>query len=230
MRTKAKLLSLIDGWRGMMRPSHLLVLALGIILAVGATQSWAADEAAAQKMMTEARAKEAHAQELRAAAAATLQKAADDQMEASAEERDARILSAQALKLSGADENKQHAFKLRVEARKLSSQSHLDLINARNAEQKAAQLSHNAEELRKSAAQLKDQPSVASTLENEAKEQETQAQTESQTANTDKFSAQALEGRAKNAWAAAEKLDPEAQHQAAPASPKPVLVQPRQVK
>jgi len=77
---------------------------------------------------------------------------------------------------------------------------------------------------------LKDQPSIASTLENEAKEDVTQAQNETGTANADKFSAQTLAERAKNAWAAAEKLDPETHRQVAPASPKPVVAEVHQAK
>ena len=190
---------------------------------------FAADEAGAQKLLAQAKAKELHAQELRAAASAALQKASDDQSEATVEDRDAKILTAQAMKLMGADENKQRAFKIRLEARKLSSEAHQHLIAARNAEQKAAQLNRNAEELKKAAADLKDQPSVASTLEAEAKDDTTKAQSELQTVNTDKYSAQSLEERAKAAWAAAEKLDPETHKQLAQPSAKPQVVQPRQV-
>lgn len=206
-----------------------MVLASGILFA-GLLQSQAAADPAVQKLMAEARAKEVHAQELRANASGMLQKAADDQMEATAEDRDAKILTAQAMKLMGADANKQKAFRLRLEARKLWSESHEHIVWARNAEQKAAQLNRNAEELNKAAAQLKDQPAVASTLENEAKVATTQAQTETQTANADKYSATSLEDRAKTAWAEAEKLDPETHKQVAPTSPKPQLAQPRQVR
>ena len=191
-------------------------------------QARSADTVEGEKLMAEARAKEAHAQQLRATAAAALQKASDDQMEASAEERDSRILAAKAMALLGSDPNKQRAFKLRVEARKLSSQANQHLISARNAEQKAAQLSHNSEELTKAAAQIKDQPAVATTLENEAKEQATEAQNETQAAGSAKLSAQSLEDRAKNFWAEAEKLDP--QNHPAPAASKAVVAEPRQVK
>src|SRR5579864_5534450 len=134
MKTKPDRLSLVDAWRGANRSSQILVLALAMTM-VGAWQTRAADEAAAQRLLAEARAKETHAQQLRAAAATTMQKAADDQMEASAEERDSRILTAQALKLAGADANKQKAFTLRIEARKFTSESHNHLVSARNAEQ-----------------------------------------------------------------------------------------------
>ena len=210
-----------------LRLARLLALTLGLVTSVPV---YAADDAAAQKLLSEARAKELHAQELRAAASANLQKASDDQMEASADDRDARILTAQAMKLLGADAEKQRAFKIRAESRKLLGEAHAQLIAARNAEQKAAQLSRNAEELTKAAAQLKDQPGVASTLENEAKDDAAQAQAETQTANTDKYSAQGLEVRAKAAWVAAEKLDPETHKQVAPASPNPVVNQPRQAR
>jgi hypothetical protein len=189
----------------------------------------AADEAAAQKLLTQARAKEAHAQELRAAAATGLQKAADDQMEASGEDRDARILTAQALKLMGADANKQKAFRLRQEAHKLWNEDHNMLIAARNDEQKAAQLTHNAEELRKSAAELKDQTTVAATLEGEAKQAETDAAAATQRANQAKYGASSLDERGRAAWAEAEKLDPETHRQVAQPV-KPVVAQARQVK
>jgi hypothetical protein len=206
----------------------MLGLSLVAVLCNGVSL-YAADDAAAQKLLAQAKTKELHAQELRAAASNALQKAADDQSEASVEDRDAKILSAQALKLMGADANKQRAFKIRLEARKLSSEAHHHLVAARNAEQKAAQLNRNAQELTKVAADLKDQPAVASTLEEEAKDDTAKAQTELQTVSSDKYSAQSLEERAKTAWAAAEKLDPETHKQSAPQSPKPQLVQPRQV-
>ena len=229
MNTKLNQRAIINPRRDLYCTSRSMILALALILA-GAVPSRAADDAAAQKLLAEAKAKETHAQQLRAAAAASMQKASDDQMEASAEERDARILTAQALTAMGSDPNRERAFKIRIEARKLSQDAHNHLIFARNAEQKAAQLKHNAEELRKSAAGLKDQPSVAATLENEAKEDDAQAETELQTANSDKFSAQAQEERARNAWAQAEKLDPETAKQLAPAAAKPVVAQARQVK
>jgi hypothetical protein len=206
----------------------MLGLSLVAVLCNGVSL-YAADDAAAQKLLAQAKTKELHAQELRAAASNALQKAADDQSEARVEDRDAKILSAQALKLMGADANKQRAFKIRSEARKLSAEAHHHLVAARNAEQKAAQLNRNAQELTKVAADLKDQPAVASTLEAEAKDDTAKAQTELQTVNTDNYSAQSLEERAKAAWAAAEKLDPETHKQSAPQSPKPQLVQPRQV-
>jgi hypothetical protein len=207
---------------------RVLGVSLATILCSGIAV-YAADEAAAQKLLAQARAKETHAHELRAAASAAIQKASDDQAEASVEDRDAKILAAQAMKLMGADEKKQRAFKIRLEARKLNSEAHQHLVAARNAEQKAAQLNRNAEELTKAAAGLKDQPAVASTLEGEAKDDTAKAQTEMQTVNTDKYTAQSLEERAKAAFAAAEKLDPETNRQVAPATAKPQLVQPRQV-
>jgi hypothetical protein len=102
------------------------------------------------------------------------------------------------------------------------------MISARNADQRAAQLSHNADELNKAVGQLKDQPGVASTLESEAKEQAAEAQSETQAANTDKLSAQNLEERAKNMWAEAEKLDPSTHP--APAASKTVVAEPHQVR
>jgi hypothetical protein len=207
---------------------RVLGLSLATLLCNGVAL-YAADDAAAQKLLAQAKAKELHAHELRAAASSAIQKASDDEAEASVEDRDAKILTAQAMKLMGADANKQRAFKLRLEARKLSSEAHQHLVTARNAEQKGAQLNRNAEELTKAAADLKDQPAVASTLEAEAKDDTAKAQTETQTANTEKYTAQAFEDRAKMAWAAAEKLDPETNRQVAPASAKPQLAQPRQV-
>jgi hypothetical protein len=194
------------------RSLRALVLALAIAL-TGAFGLYAADDAAAQRLMAEARAKETQAQQLRAAAAAAQQKAADDQMEAGVQERDARILTAQALKLLGADANKQRAFHLRNEARKLSAEANNMFIGARNSEQRAAQHTRNAEELTKAAAQLKDQPAMAGTLESEAKDQTAKAQSEAQEANQARFGAQSMEDRAKTAFAEAEKLDPDTQHQ-----------------
>lgn len=208
---------------------QVLVVALGI--ALGATvRLHAADEAAAQKLLAESRAKETHAQELRAAAATASQKAADDQLEAAAEERDARILVAQALKLTGADANKQKAFHLRTQAHKLAGEASNMFVAARNSEQKAAQETRNAEELNKAVAQLKDQPSVAATLEAEAKDATTKSQADLQTANQAKYGAQSLEDRSKAAWAEAEKLDPETARALAPVNAKANVAQTRQAK
>src|SRR5579863_6990827 len=142
MKSKIELSSRILVRRGIMGSSKALLLFVAALTCTSGLL--AADDAAAQKLLTEARAKEAQAQELRAVAAAAVQKAADDQMEAGVEERDARILTAQALSLMGADANKQKAFKLRQEARKLWIEDHNMLIAARNDEQKAAQLTRNA--------------------------------------------------------------------------------------
>jgi uncharacterized protein (UPF0261 family) len=187
----------------------------------------AADDVAAQRLLSQARAKETQAQELRAAAAAAVQKATDDQMEASADDREARILSAQALKMLGADANKQKAFRFRQEARKLWVDAHNMAISARNAQTRAAQQTHNAQELQKSAAELKDQPTIAGALEAEAKEQMTEAQKSTETAAQEKFGVQSLDDRAKAAWAEAEKLDPETHRQVAPAPPKAVVTEAR---
>lgn len=208
-------------------------LTLGLALAITLAGTFglrAADDAAAQRLLAEAKVRITHAQQLRAAANAAQQKAADDQMEAGAEERDARILEARALKLIGADPNKQRAFNLRNEASRVSVEAHSMLVSARNSEQRAAQLTRNAEELRKAAVELKDQPATATTLENEAKDQAAKSQTEADTAAREKFAAQAQETRAKAAWEEAEKLDPETQHQLASPSPKPVVVESRQLK
>jgi hypothetical protein len=225
--TKLVLLSSVRG--GSSALPRALVLALAITL-TGTFGSRAADEAAVQQLLAAAKAKETRAQQLRAAASAAEQKAADDQMEAGAEERDARIFEARALKLLGADPNKQRAFNLRHEASRVSVEAQNMLVSARNAEQRAAQHTRNAEELRKAAAELKDQPATAATLESEAKDQAAKALTEADTASREKFAGQAQETRAKTALAEAEKLDPETQRQLAPASPKPVVVEPRQVK
>src|ERR1051326_7257039 len=82
--------------------------ALGLVLALTATLftprlARSADNAEADKLLASAREKETQAQQLRAAASAATQKAADDELEASAEERQARILSARALQLLKAD-------------------------------------------------------------------------------------------------------------------------------
>lgn len=228
MTTKTELRTMPRSFSQAIRLGALLVA--GTAMFGGTIQMYGAEDPAVQKLLADARAKEAQAQQLRAAAAGVMQKAADDQMEATADDRDAKILTAQAMKLMGADANKQKAFRLRVGARKFLSEAHEHLVRSRNAEQKAAQLTKNAEELNKAAAQLKDQAEVASTLEAEAKTATAQAQTEAQAASTDKLSAQSLEERAKVSWAEAEKLDPETHKLVAPSSPKPQLVQPRQVK
>ena len=188
----------------------ILVLALG--LALSATfRSNAADEAAAQKLLAESRAKETHAQELRAAASAAAQKSNDDQLEAAAEERDARILVAQALKLMGADANKQKAFQLRGEARKLNAEATHMLVLSRNSEQKAAQEKKNAVELNKAMLQAMGQPTIVASLEGEVKAQREKAAADQQEADREKYAGQQTEERAKAAWAEAEKLDPSAQ-------------------
>jgi hypothetical protein len=151
-------------------------------------------------------------------------------MEAGEEERDARILTARALNLLGGDVKKQRAFNLRHMARKLWVEAHGKLIEGRNAEQRAAQQTRNAEELTKAAAQVKDQADIASTLENEAKEQTNEAQSNAQTASKDKSDAQLLEQRASAGWAAAEKLDPETHRQLAPITAKPPVAERREVK
>ncbi len=209
-------------------PFQVLALSLATLLCTSVAVN-AADDPAAQKLLAQAKAKEEHAHELRAAASTAIQKASDDQAEASVEDRDAKIYTAQAMKLMGADENKQRAFKIRLQARKFSSEAHQYLVAARNAEQKAAQLNRNAEELTKAAADLKDQPALARTHEAEAKDETAKAQIEMETVSKDKFTAQGTEEQAKKAFAAAEKLDPETTRQVAPAPAKPQLAQPRQV-
>jgi hypothetical protein len=204
-----------------------------LILAIAITGTFglrAAENAEAQRLLAEAKAKQTSAQQLLATAATALQRAADDQMEAAAQERDSHILAARALKLMGADADKQKAFNLRNQGHKLALEAHNMLVTARNDEQRAAQLTKNAEELRKAAAELKDQPATAATLENEAKEDETKAQSESQAAGQAKFGAQSLEKSAKDKWAEAEKLDPETHRQLAPTTPRPTVAEPREVK
>ena len=207
--------------------------ALVIVLAValmGTSRVRGAENAAAERLLATAKAKETHAQELRAAAADAQQKAADDELEAGAEERDARILAARALNVLKADANKQRAFHMRHEAQKIWREAHRRAIEARNAEQRAAQQTRNAEELMKAAAQVKDQPAIASNLENDAKEQTAEAQRDAQAASEAKSAAQILEQRAVSGWAAAEKLDPETHGQLAPTSTKAPVAEKRQVK
>ena len=215
-------------WSGSSGPARTFVLALAIAL-TGTVGLRAAENAVAEKMLAEAKVKETHTQELRAAAETALQKAADDQMEAGAEERDARILTARALSLLGADDKKQKAFNIRHEARKMWAEAHRKLIEARNAEQRAAQQTHNAEELTKAAAQLKDQPTIASTLENEAKEQTAEAQHNTQTTSQDRSDAKNLLQHASAGWAAAEKLDPDGRP-LVPTGANPPVSERRQVK
>jgi hypothetical protein len=204
----------------------LVVLGLGLATA---TTLGAAD-ADANKLLADAKAKQLHAQQLREAAAATLQKAADDEMEASVEERDARILTARALQMLKADANKQRAFGLRHAAHVRWQQAHRVSIEARNAEQKAAQESRNASELQKAAAQLKDQPNIAATLETDAKTLTAQAEQNTQLASKQKTEAQELQQRGNADWAEAEKLDPETARQLAPPKPAPTLAPPHSVK
>lgn len=188
------------------------ILVIALTLALGPTvRTNAADEAAAQKLLAESRAKETHAQELRAAAAAASQKATDDQLEAAAEERDARILSAQALKLMGADANKQKAFQLRGQSRKLTAEAMNMYVMARNSEQRAAQERKNAIELNKAMVQAMEQPAVVASLEEEQKAQRQKAATDQQDAERERTSGQQVEEQAKAVWAEAEKLDPTAQ-------------------
>ena len=161
----------------------LAVLALGL----AAVTTLRAADADANQLLAQAKAKQLHAQQLRDSAAATLQKAADDEMEAGTEERDARILTARALKMLNADASKQRAFDLRHAAHVRWLQSHRMAIESRNAEQKAAQEDRNANELEKAAAQLKDQPNIAVTLGNDAKAQLEQSQQNMQLANKQKI-------------------------------------------
>jgi hypothetical protein len=204
----------------------LAILAFG--LAVAGTLRGA--DADANQMLAQAKAKQLHAQQLRDAAAAAVQKAADDEMEAGAEDRDARILTARALQMLKADGNKQRAFDLRHAAHVRWNQSHRMLIESRNAEQKAAQESRNASELEKAAAQIKDQPNLASTLQADAKAQSEQAQQNAQLASKQKAEGEQLQERGNADWAEAEKLDPETARQLAPPKPKPVLAAQHQVK
>ena len=172
-----------------------------------------AEKAAAEKFLATVKAKETHAQDLRSAAATAQQKAADDEMEAAAEERDARILTATALSLLKADANRQKAFELRHAAQKLMLQARRKAIEGRNAEHRAAQHTQNADELTKAVAQVKDQASIAGSLQNDAKEQAAEAQSSAQAASQAKSEAQILEKRAVAMWAAADKLDPETKGQ-----------------
>ncbi len=197
---------------------------------MGTSRVRGAENAAAERLLATAKAKETHAQELRAAAADAQQKAADDELEAGAEERDARILAARALNVLKADANKQRAFHMRHEAQKIWREAHRRAIEARNAEQRAAQETRNAEELTKAAAQVKDQPTIADNLEKDAKEQTAEAQRDAQAASEAKSAAQILEQRAASGWAAAEKLDPETHGQLAPTSAKAPVAEKRQVK
>jgi hypothetical protein len=206
------------------------VLMMALVIVLGSTvRVNAVDEAAAQKLLAESRAKETHAQELRATAAAASQKATDDQLEAAAEERDARILSAQALKLMGADVNKQKAFQLRGQSRKLTSEAMNMYVMARNSEQKVAQEKKNAIELNKAMVQAMEQPTVVASLEEELRAQRQKAATDQQAAERERTSGQQLEEQAKAVWAEAEKLDPTA-HPVPLADAKSHVAQPRAVK
>lgn len=205
------------------------VLALAITLSVPALLR-AADNVEADKLLAAAREKETHVQALRAAASAASQKAADDELEASAEDRQARILSAQALQLLKADANKQKAFQLRQEARQQWAEVLRKETEARNEESRAAQHKHNAEELEKASGQLHDQAAVAATLGNDAKAQETLAQHETQLAEAARTEATQFTQRAVGAWREAEKLDPETHQKVAPPQQKPTIAPKREAK
>jgi hypothetical protein len=188
----------------------------------------AADDAQAQKLLAEAKEKELQAQKLRTDANSKLQEAADEEVAAGDNQREARILTARALQLMKADPNKLRAFQLRHEAQMLWGDAHRQLIAGRNAEQRAAQRKRNSDELLKAAAQLKDQPNIAAGLENDAKAQATEAQNLEQAATNDKAEGEAFERRAEAAWAQAEKLDPETTRQLAPKPTKPEVHAPAQ--
>jgi len=209
------------------QPRTFIVLALGVL---GLGLASAADNVEADKLLAAARAKETHAQELRTSAAAASQKAADDELEASAEDRQARILSAQAMQLMKADANKQKAFQLRQEARQQWAEVLRKETEARNEDSKAAQHKHNAEELEKASGQLHDQAAVAATLGNDAKAQETLAQHETQLAESARTEATQLTQRAVGAWREAEKLDPETHQKVAPPQQRPAIAPKREVK
>jgi len=215
----------------LMRESRATGTALAVLaLGLAAVTTLRAADADANQLLAQAKAKQLHAQQLRDSAAATLQKAADDEMEAGTEERDARILTARALQMLKADASKQRAFDLRHAAHVRWLQSHRMAIESRNAEQKAAQEDRNANELEKAAAQLKDQPNIAVTLGNDAKAQLEQSQQNMQLANKQKIEAGQLQQRGNADWAEAEKLDPETARQLAPPKPSPTLAAQRQVK
>jgi hypothetical protein len=213
-------------WESRAAGKALVALALGL----AAVTTLRAADTDANQLLAQAKAKQLHAQQLREAAAATLQKAADDEMEAGAEERDARILTARALQMLKADANKQRAFDLRHAAHVRWLQSHRMMIESRNAEQKAAQESHNASELEKAAAQIKDQPNISATLESDAKAQSAQAQQNAQLASKQKAEAEQLDQRGKADWAEAEKLDPETVRQLAPPKSNATMAPPHPVK
>ena len=220
-------------WRGKQqrlfaqRSRTFLILAFGVL---GLGLAKAADNVEADKLLAAAKAKETHAQELRASAAAASQKAADDELEASAEDRQARILSAQAMQLMKADASKQKAFQLRQEARQLAAEANRKEIEARNAEARVAQEKHNAEELEKAAGQIHDQPAVAATLANDAKAQEAQVQHETQVAMAASTDAAQLIRKAAEEWREAEKLDPETHQKVAAPQSKPTVAPKREVK
>jgi len=202
------------------RNGFALVLAFAVLGAGGFCR---AQEAEAQKLLAAANVKETQAQKLRADAALKKQEAANDEGLASANQREASILTARAMQMMKADANKQRAFQLRSQARELWANAHSKAVEARNDEQKGIQCRHNAEELLHAGNQVKDQAAIAETLRNDAKAQAARATELIQSSTNDKAAVEMLNQRAETCWAEAEKLDPDTTRALAPKPAKPEL-------
>ncbi len=214
-------MKLISSQLSLFGRQHKLISWQSAILVLGlAVFGWGGvcfgQNAEADRLFALAKLKQAGAHQLRDNAAVKLQQAADDEAQAGANQREARILVARALQLLKAGPNRQKAFQLRHDAQVLSAEADAKWISARNTEQKAAQCRHNAEELMKAVQQVKDQANIATSLENDARIQGTEGRRLEMVVNTEKAEAEGLQKRAEAAWAEAEKLDPEAHRQLAP--------------
>jgi colicin import membrane protein len=196
--------------------------ALFLFLAV-APRLYAQAAGESEKLLAQAKIKQEQAQRFRADANAKLQAAAEDDAQAVTDEQGARMLIARALALSKASKDKEKAFEFRNLANAGFVDANKRWVNARNAELRAAQHKHEAEELAKAAALVKDQPGIAATLEQDAKDQLAQAQQEEQVAATAKAEGAQLTQRAEMHLAQAEKLDPETHRQLAAKPAKVVL-------
>jgi len=199
-------------------------LTVGLVLSMSLLSGpvWA-QNAEAQGLFATAKLRQEQAQRLRGEVAAWVQQANDAELQASADERDARILSARALQMLKADANKQRAYQLRQEARELWLESHQKLVDARNAEQKSEQFLRNVREIQKAGAQVADQPAIAATLQKDAMAQSAAARQYGALSRSAKAEAATLDQRAEAAWAQAQQLDPETHALLAAKPPKPEL-------
>lgn len=205
------------------KPALAVVLALGVG-AFGFAGVAQAQTPEVERLLGLAKTKQLQAQQAKANAAQKLQQAADDEVAAEQDQREARILTARALALMHADANKERAFSLRHEANELAADAHSKFIEYRNNVQRVAHYRHAADELTKAASEVKDQAGIAASLQADARAQTAAAQRAEQQAAADRAAAETLERRIVAMRAEAQKLDPETARQLAePAPARPVL-------